>query len=188
MPEESMLPVKNTFIHFEFKEDDQKLRRTSSAPAILITEQKTEDREEIHQKLKELIDNLNPTNGSQICFEKYLAEEFKKKPNDFDFSQFDFLKCNVSKFGLNQEKFDLAVASLDQMKNLYDFLNQNKGKTITREQLETHTTPTTYCTKELVKHFRLYYNITNDSKVIIPNYETPHAIETLPLQQSHQQR
>ena len=171
MPEESMLPVKNTFIHFE-GETDPELSRSKSAPTILITEQKTEDQEEIHQKLKELIDKLNPTKGSPVCFEQYLTEEFTKNPNNFDFSQFDFLRCDVSKFGLNQEKFDLAVASLDQMKNLYDFLNQNKGKTITREQLETHTTPTTYFTNELEKHFRLYCQI-NGKTVTIPCYVAP---------------
>ena len=187
MPEESILPVKNTFIHFK-GETDPELSRSKSAPAILITEQKTEDREEIHQKLKELIDNLNPTNGSPICFEQHLAEEFTKNPNNFDFSQFDFLKCNVSKFGLNQEKFDLAIESLYQMKKLHKFLCEKRGYEITRAELEKYTTPTTHCTRALEEHFRLYYNITNDSKVIIPNYETPHAIETLPLQQSHQQR
>ncbi len=119
--------------------------------AIFITEQKKQ--EEIHQKLEELINKLNPTDGSQISFEQYLAEEFKKNPNNFDFSQFEFLKCDASKFGLNQEKIDSAIASLDQMKKLYDFLNQNKGKTITREQLEEYTIPKT-CYTALEEHLR----------------------------------
>jgi hypothetical protein len=72
------------------------------------------------------------------------VEEFKKNPDSFDFSQFNFLRSDVKIFGLNQENFNSAVESLDQMKKLYDFLDQNKDKTITREQLETYTTPKTY--------------------------------------------
>ena len=170
MPEESMPPVKNTFVHFE--KTDPQLPRSQSAPAIMTKQPNPEELKTIKQKLQEFIDKLNPQNGSPISFEQYLAEEFKKNPDNFDFSQFNFLRCDVKIFGLNQEKFNSAVESLDQMKKLSDFLNQNKGKTITIEQLETYTTPTTYFTNELEKHFRLYCQI-NGKTVTIPCYEAP---------------
>ena len=170
MPEESILPVKNTFVHFE--KTDPQLPRSQSAPAIMTTQPNPEELKTIKQKLQELINKLNPTNGSPISFEQYLAEEFKKNPDNFDFSQFNFLRCDVKIFGLNQETFNSAVESLDQMKKLYDFLNQNKGKTITREQLETHTTPKAYFTDELEQYFRLYGPI-NGETITITCYAAP---------------
>ena len=171
MPEESILPVKNTFIHFE-EETDPKLPRSQSAPTIMTTQLNPEELEIRKQKLQEFIDKLNPQNGSQISFEQYLAEEFKKNPDNFDFSQFNFLRSDVKRFGLNQKKFNLAIESLDQMKKLYDFLDQNKDKTITREQLETYTTPKTDCTDALIQHFRLYCPIDGNT-VTIPCYAAP---------------
>ncbi|NBR95957.1 MAG: hypothetical protein EBT55_06625 [Proteobacteria bacterium] len=172
MPEESILPVKNTFIHFDEEETYPKLPRSQSAPAILITELNQEEPETIKQKLQKLIAKLNPTEGQPVSFEKHLAEEFKKNPDNFDFSQFNFLRSDVKIFGLNQENFNSAVESLDQMKKLYDFLNQNNGETITREQLETYTTPTTHCTDALEEHFLLYHPIDGNT-VTIPCYAAP---------------
>jgi hypothetical protein len=138
----------------------------------MTTQPNPEELEIRKQKLQEFIDKLNPKNGSQISFEQYLAEEFKKNPDNFDFSQFNFLRSDVKIFGLNQENFNSAVESLDQMKKLYDFLDQNKDKTITREQLETYTTPKTDCTNALIQHFRLYCPIDGNT-VTIPCYAAP---------------
>jgi len=160
MPEESILPVKNTFIHFE-KETDPKLPRSQSAPAIMTKQQNQEELEKIHQKLKEFVTKLNPTNSPRISVEQYLAEEFNKNPDNFDFSQFDFLRYNVAQFGFNQAQFDSAVESLDQMKKLYEFLNQNKGKTITEEQLREYATPPTNFTYELISYYNTKKYITS---------------------------
>ena len=167
-----MLRVKNTFIHFEEEETDPKLSRSQSAPAIMTTQPNPEELETIKQKLKELIDKLNPTKGSAISFEQYLAEKFKENPDNFDFSQFNFLRCDVKRFGLNQEKFDLAVGSLYQMQELHEFLCEKRGYEITREELEKYTTPTTYCTNALIQHFRLYCRI-NGETITIPCYAEP---------------
>ena len=100
MPEESILPVKNTFVHFE--KTDPQLPRSQSAPAIMTTQPNPEELKTIKQKLQEL----------------------------------------------------------------------NKGKTITREQLETHTTPKAYFTDELEQYFRLYGPI-NGETITIPCYAAP---------------
>ena len=146
------LSVKNTFIHFQ-EEADGTLSRSQSAPAIMTTQQNQEELEKIHQKLREFVAKLNPTNSQRISVEQYLAEEFNKNPDNFDFSQFDFLRCNVAQFGFNQAQFNSAVESLDQMKKLHEFLNQNTGKTITGKQLEEYATPPTSFTYELISYY-----------------------------------
>ncbi len=47
MPEESILPVKNTFVHFE--KTDPQLPRSQSAPAIITTQPNPEELKTIKQ-------------------------------------------------------------------------------------------------------------------------------------------